>query len=69
MAKPVDTKRAAERAMNDCCEGDPWPTARNLASFSAHLLGIAVYRCAMRVQAQPLSLLRWRRNVKYGGRA
>lgn len=56
-----DAARVAEGALDRCCVGDQWPTARNLAAFQWALLRVAVRRFINRTASQGWrSLLRWR---------
>lgn len=66
--RPFDPAGAAESALNHCCEGDPWPTARNLVVFAGHLAGLAASRCVGRLRNQPLGIVRFRSDSRYGGR-
>lgn len=66
--RPFDPAGAAERAMDHCCEGDPWPTGRNLAVFVRCLAALAARRCVSRLRNQPRGIVRFRSDSRYGGR-
>jgi hypothetical protein len=56
--RPFDAPRLAEYAMNHCCEGDPWPTLRNLLRMQRFLIPLALKRGVVRTRNQPRGLLR-----------
>jgi len=64
-----DPRAVAEGTLDRCCEGDPWPTSRNLARFLASLARLAAWRCCDRVRNQPRSVVRCSRDARFGGRA
>jgi hypothetical protein len=65
---PFDPDVQAERVLDRCCEGDPWPTLRNLLHFQRELAGLALRRGLDRIRHQPRALLRWNSDPRYGGR-
>lgn len=65
--RPFHAGELSETVLNCCCEGDPWPTLRNLVRLQVALTRLALTRVAGRVRNQPRSLLRWHSRHKRGG--